>query len=138
MKIRKTNLALLPLLFIGLYMHACVNKEKQTNERNIARIAFADTLHDFGSIPLSAPVDSFDFRYRNTGKQPLVVLGLRTSCHCTVATYDARPVQPGDSSYIRVTYDGRGRQAEYFEKSVLVYTNASERPQQLLIRGRLE
>lgn len=131
---------LLICLGMALLVSACQGgKVKRIPEASVSSlIVWRDTLHDFGSIPLSASVDSFDFRYRNTGKQPLVVLGLRTSCHCTVATYDARPVQPGDSSYIRVTYDGRGRQAEYFEKSVQVYTNASERPQQLVIRGKLE
>ena len=122
-----------------LMVSSCGNRSKNVSSiNNFSAIAFLDTLHDFGIIPLASPVDSFDFWYKNTGESPLVVLGLQTSCHCVAATYDTRPVQPGDSSYVRVTYDGRGRSAEYFEKSVAVYTNASDRPQRLVVRGRLE
>lgn len=126
--------------FCGCVMvSSCGNKSKNVSSKNnFSAIAFPDTLHDFGIIPLTSPVDSFDFWYKNIGGRPLVVLGLQTSCHCITATYDARPVQPGDSSYVRVTYDGRGRSAEYFEKSVTVYTNASDCPQRLIVRGRLE
>lgn len=126
------------LLFVAFCWYSCEPREKRVKDRDVVQVSFADTLHDFGVIPLSSPVDSFDFWYKNTGKRPLVVLGLQTSCHCTVASHDFHPVQPGDSSYIRVTYDGRGRSAEYFEKSITVYTNASDRPQRLIIRGRLE
>ena len=126
-------------LWVYMMVSACGNKPRSVSlASGFPAITFPDTLHDFGIIPLSNPVDSFEFWYSNTGRTPLVVLGLQASCHCVTAIYDARPVQPGDSSYIRVKYDGRGRSAEYFEKSVAVYTNASDRPQRLIVRGRLE
>ena len=95
-------------------------------------------MHHFGSIPLSQPVDSFDFRFRNEGPGRLVILGHKSPCHCTLVKYTQQPIEPGEMSFVRVIYDGRGRPAEYFNKSVLVYTNASALPVKLAFDGRLE
>lgn len=107
------------------------------SKTSTAGLCFRDTLHNFGVIPLSQPMDSFDFVFRNTGQGRLVVLGVETSCHCTKASYPHIPIEPGKESFIRVIYDGRGRQAEYFNKSVRVITNASEEPVTLNICGNL-
>ena len=92
----------------------------------IADICFKDTIHYFGIIPLSQPTDSFDFIFTNCGEKPLVVLGVETSCHCTKAFYPHIPIKPGEKSFVRVVYDGRERQAEYFNKSIRVITNAKK------------
>lgn len=103
-----------------------------------ADICFTDTAHDFGVIPLSQPVDSFDFVFRNTGRGMLVVLGIKASCHCTKAVFPRTPIASGQQSHIRVFYDGRGRRPEYFNKSVQVYTNAPSECITLNITGRLQ
>lgn len=129
------------IYMIGLFLLlSCQVPQDRADNKITAQvqISFADTLHDFGIIPLSAPIDSCDFWIKNTGKRPLVVLGLQTSCHCVKANCSARTIQAGDSACVRVTYDGRGHGEEYFGESVLVYTNASELPQRLIVRGQLE
>ncbi len=103
-----------------------------------ADICFKDTLHNFGIIPLLQPVDSFDFIFTNCGKDRLVILGVETSCHCTKVFYPHIPIEPDGESFVRVIYDGRERQAEYFSKSIRVITNAKKECVTLGINGRLQ
>lgn len=106
--------------------------------RQNADICFKATLHNFGVIPLLQPVDSFDFIFTNCGNDRLVILGVENSCHCTKVFYPHIPIEPGGSSFVRIIYDGRERQAEYFNKSIRVITNAKKEYVTLNIRGRLQ
>lgn len=123
------------LLFIGCHYN---NTSIYPHKERAANISFKDTLHHFESISLSQPIDSFDFVFTNTGKGRLVILGVKTSCHCTRVSYPHEPVESGKQSYIRVFYDGTGRQPEYFNKSVKVSTNARYEPYILRISGNLK
>lgn len=123
---------------VAIILLASCHNGRKTEEKNIrTSIEWMDTLHHFGNIRMENPVDSFDFRFRNTGKQPLVVLHVKTSCHCTEASYPKRPVMSGEESFIRVTYNGNGRSPEYFNKTIEVHTNAGTRPVLLKIDGNL-
>ena len=112
------------IIIFPFLLSSCKRSNRSIKRMPIAEIAFNDTLYHFGDISLDTPIDSFDFVFKNTGKEKLVVLGVQTSCRCTYAVYPHHPINPGEQSYIRVTYDGRGRSAEYFRKSIKVITNA--------------
>lgn len=116
----------------------CSSKNTHINTANEGvHYAFIDSIHDFGVIQRNSPIASHDFRFVNTGTKPIVVLGVDVSCECTKADYVHDPVMPGDTSYIRVTYDGTGRGAEHFNKSVFVTTNAAGDPFELTFEGEL-
>lgn len=127
------------ILSISLLGLSCVHKTNNENfSHNTKGICFLDTIHDFGTIPMDVPVDSFDFRFVNTLNHPIVILSAKTSCECTIATYPHVPVMPDDTSYIRVIYNGNGREAEYFNKSVKVTSSASDIDVMLEITGELK
>ena len=135
--INKFNVFLIfSLCLMGISCVHKVNNEKSF--QNKSGICFLDTLHDFGIIPMGSPVDSFDFRFVNTLDHPIVILSAKTSCECTSATYPHVPVLPDDTSYIRVKYNGNGREAEYFNKSVKVTSSASDIDVMLEITGELK
>lgn len=123
------------LLFIDCH---CNNASTNSHKKYVASISFQDTIHHFESISLQQPIDSFDFVFTNTGEGRLVVLGVKTSCHCTRVSYPHESIESGKQSYIRVFYDGTGRQPEYFNKSVKVSTNARYEPYILRISGNLK
>ena len=128
-----------PIFSLCLIGISCVHKtNNETSFLNKSGICFLDTLHDFGIIPMDSPVDSFDFRFVNTLDHPIVILSAKTSCECTSATYPHIPVMPDDTSYIRVIYNGNGREAEYFNKSVKVTSSASDIDVMLEITGELK
>lgn len=77
-----------------------------------------------------------EFVLKNTGDSPLVIFDTHTSCGCTQAEYDGKPVLPGDSLVLRVTY--KADQPGYFRKSVLVRSNAEQELLKLMVTGEAE
>lgn len=105
------------LLFVGLLMLLC-----QAAGRD-ARINFDNMTYDFGVIHESAGPVSTEFRFTNSGDAPLVIVSASASCGCTRPTFPEKPVAPGKSGKIKVTYNPAGRPGE-FSKTVKVRTNA--------------
>lgn len=130
-----TSFFLLIFILASCDFHA--QKSKSQGIR-FGKVEFLDTVHDFGIIPIGSPIDTFDFKFVNISEQLLVILDVKTSCHCTKAEYSLQPILPGDTSFIRVIYDGTGRKPEYFKKTVTVYTSATNNLIHLHINGYLQ
>ncbi|MDE5637701.1 MAG: DUF1573 domain-containing protein [Alistipes sp.] len=45
---------------------------------------------------------------RNDGTEPTIVVGHETTCGCVALEYERRPVKPGESLPVRMTFDSRG------------------------------
>ena len=132
-------LCFLLILLIPL-ISACHKRTSSTTMQNTktSDICFTDTLHNFGTIPLSQPIDSFDFKFTNCGQKKLVILGVEVSCRCTKVYYSHAPIEPDKESFIRVIYDARGHQPEFFNKSIKVISNAKKDIVTLKISGNLQ
>lgn len=102
-----------------------------------ADIKFDKTTHSFGSFPESKPLVSCVFKFKNVGNAPLVINQAIASCGCTVPTYTEKPIAPGDSGVVKVTYNGKGRYPGRFKKVVTVMTNAKTRLVRLYIDGNM-
>lgn len=72
------------------------------------------------------------FTLKNTGKHPLLIEGVTTSCDCTTASYTKEPVAPGDETAIKVTYTAE--KPEPFYRTITVYGNTPA-PIELEISG---
>lgn len=99
------------------------------------QITFDKTVHNFGTFSEKNPVQTCTFTFKNTGKAPLVILQAIASCGCTVADYTEKPVAPGGTGTVKVTYDGKGRYPGHFKKIITVNSNAKERLVRLCIEG---
>ena len=77
-----------------------------------------------------------EFVLKNTGDSPLVILDTHTSCGCTQAEYDGKPVLPGDSLVLRVTY--KADSPGHFRKEVTVRSNAEDEQLKLTVTGEAE
>ena len=97
-------------------------------------LVFDKLVHDFGDILLSDGKKSCTFTYTNKGKQPIVIQIVIASCGCTVPVWDKAPIMPGKSGIISVTY--QNDLGPYpFDKTISVYSTASDFPIVLRIRG---
>lgn len=68
---------------------------------------------------------SFFFKWKNTGKEPLTVLRVATSCGCVVpSSFDRRRVKPGDDDSLGVVYYPKGHPGR-FDRKIFVYTDRS-------------
>lgn len=50
--------------------------------------------------------DSTEFVFKNVGKIPVIILGIESSCGCTIGTYPKHPIVPGECSKIKVFFKG--------------------------------
>lgn len=101
-----------------------------------AKIDFATTSHNFGTINENAGKATFDFSFKNTGNVPLILTNVRAGCGCTTPEWSREPVAPGQTSSIKVSFDPRNRPGA-FVKSITVNSNASNSVVSLTIRGNV-
>lgn len=116
------------ILIINLLVIFCMSGWAQ------AQITFDKKVHEFGAVLWKNPVTA-TFTITNSGDKPLVISNVTTSCGCTVANWTKTPIAPGASGVVSSTFDSKalGR----FQKSIGIYSNASERPIYLAIRGEV-
>lgn len=83
-------------------------------------------MHHFGFVRQGDTLH-FQYKFTNTGNQPLVITGAKVECGCTVVNKPPNPVLPGKQDSIQVifhTNDAIGRQ----DRTVTVLSNASNSP----------
>lgn len=97
-------------------------------------IKFDKTVHDFGDILISDGEQFCTFTYTNVGDKPLVIHRVITSCGCTEPEWNKKPLRPGESDKIKVTF--KNDQGPYpFDKGITVYVSDVNKPVVLRIRG---
>ena len=84
-------------------------------------IQFNEQGHDFGVIA-EGPAYQHTFKFKNTGKEPLVITNVNTPCGCTTPSFTKEPVMPGKTGEINVSYNSQGR-IGVFNKTLSVQTN---------------
>lgn len=94
--------------------------------QNGPAIEFAETTHEFGNISEDGGPVTCKFAFRNTGNAPLVIVTASASCGCTKPKFPPKPIEPGKSGEVSVTYNPRGNRGE-FDKTVTVRTNIKGR-----------
>ena len=113
----------------------CICAIKLTaQEQPVSDLVFNKLVHDFGDFLLSDGKLSCTFTYTNKGSKPIVIQTIIASCGCTEPKWDKAPILPGKSGSISVTY--LNDQGPYpFDKTIAIYSTASDRPITLRIRG---
>ena len=106
---------LISLMASGVILSACNNASKTaavTTTGNIADVPvmkFDKDTHDFGKIKTGDKV-TYDFKFINNGKSPLIITDARATCGCTKPDWPHTPVKPGESGNIHVVFSSIGKQ----------------------------
>ena len=96
---------------------------RDNSTTNSAIMTFDKAVHDFGTIQNGTPVETV-FSYTNTGKSPLVITDIKSTCGCTVPRdWSREPLSPGESSQFTVKSDGKG--VNKTSKTVTVTANTA-------------
>jgi len=103
------------LLFAG------VVKAQDAKTQNGPEIEFEKVVHDYGNVPYNGNGEC-EFRFTNTGNEPLLVQKPKSSCGCTIPSWPKEPILPGESDVIKVTY--RTNRVGAINKTVTVTSNA--------------
>lgn len=108
--------------------------EAQKNNPNAPIAEFGKLVHDYGTIEQHGD-GNCKFKFTNTGKEPLILSNVRSSCGCTVPTWPRQPILPGQSEVIKVKYDTK--RVGMINKSITVYSNGKVSPISLKIKGKI-
>lgn len=110
-------------------------KAQDAKTQSGPEIEFEKTVHDYGDVPFNGNGEC-EFRFTNTGTEPLLVQKPKSSCGCTIPSWPQEPVLPGESDVIKVTY--KTNRAGNFNKTVTVTSNALKNSTVVLrIKGRV-
>jgi hypothetical protein len=78
---------------------------KQTNA---PVMNFDKSSYDFGKITRGDKV-TYNFKFTNTGKSPLIITNAVASCGCTTPNWPKTPVTPGQSGQVTVVFNSTGK-----------------------------
>lgn len=103
----------------------------------IARIKTESTTFDFGKVTQGTKVEH-SFPISNTGKAPLKIERLNTSCGCTAAVVETAVLEPGQSTQVKVSFDTAGFSGLKV-KTARLYTNDPKTPTVVFtLQGQVE
>jgi len=116
-------------LFSAIVFAFILNAQTPTQDLLLVK----ETAFDFGTIPQGKPVYHF-FEVTNTGKDPMVIVNVQTSCGCTTPEWSKEPVAPGATTKIRVGYNAAAE--GHFEKYITIMYNQNL-SKQVSIKGNV-
>ncbi|MFC4210124.1 DUF1573 domain-containing protein [Pedobacter lithocola] len=130
------------ILFIAaISFAACRNSNTNASEgssvsvgndtSNVSKIAPADAavitfereIFDFEKIQQGEKVQH-DFKFKNTGKSPLIISNATATCGCTIPETPKEPILPGKEGVIKVVFNSEGKMGMQ-DKVVTVTSNAN-------------
>jgi hypothetical protein len=118
------KLLLLPLFLIG----AMTASKAQTGapvtsgmENKNGPIMTMDVLeYNFGTIK-QGDIVTREYKFKNTGKEPLIINNAVGSCGCTVPDYPKEPIKPNGTGVIKVTFNSAGKMGQQDKTVTLTY-----------------
>lgn len=88
-----------------------------------AVITFERDIYDFEKIEQGEKVQH-EFKFKNTGKSPLIISNATATCGCTIPETPKEPILPGKESVIKVVFNSEGKMGMQ-DKVVTVTSNAN-------------
>lgn len=87
-------------------------------------IKFDNLIHDFGDVKAGDSAVHY-FKFKNTGQKPLIIHEVKSTCSCTASDWPKKPIAPGASGSIRVSFKTKDKDG-YYAKGVNMFSNAGE------------
>ena len=112
--------------FLSLSIFA--QDKKTTENEKGPRIEFAKDVFNYGTIYANSGHDGLaEFKFINSGNEPLVLTNVKAGCGCTSPFWQKDPVLPGDSGKVILKYTTL-RHPHTINKSAVVNSNAVNSP----------
>ncbi|MEZ4829586.1 MAG: DUF1573 domain-containing protein [Bacteroidia bacterium] len=71
-------------------------------------VEFTAEEYDYGQVQAGTNV-THQFKFKNTGTEPLVLTRVKASCGCTTPSYSKDPIPPGGEGFIDVVFNSAGK-----------------------------
>lgn len=98
-------------------------------------VQIIDSIYDFKNVAEGEKV-IYNYRFKNTGNKPLVIVEANASCGCTVPQKPEKPIMPGETGFIKIVFDSKGRPGNA-HKTITVISNAKPEFTPLVLTGNV-
>jgi hypothetical protein len=115
---------LLSTLLIVILATSASFAKKVVDTKAKIDIDVSEITHDFGNIQAPNAV-KHEFTLKNEGSAALVIVSASASCGCTSPKFSPKPIQPGETGKVEVTFTPRGRSGEINEEVKLRLQSAN-------------
>ena len=125
---------LLCLIAVGVYYFYAVLHENSTIRIVNTKVELLTDSLSIGKFEYYS-IKRIHFKLKNNGNQPLVISRVNTSCGCTAAKYDKKPVPRGETTTVVLEY--KPNSLGYFSKTADVVCNVPKGYVRLKISGEV-
>lgn len=127
------KLKIMNKVFFVLMLFISVNAFSQEKKATNAGVfEFESETIDYGKIKKNSDGNR-SFTFKNVGTKPITISKVKGSCGCTVATKPNKPIMPGETAEIGVTY--ATNRIGGFSKTITITSDASEARKVLRVKG---
>lgn len=137
------------VILTGLSSWSCQNQTRDKNKqsstvKNIQNIknkkavpvmTFEETVHNFGKMT-QGEIAKYDFVFKNTGNEPLLISSVRTTCGCTVTNFPKIPIEPGKKGIIKVVFNSAYKEG-FQNKKILIHANTNPKDLVLTVKANV-
>lgn len=137
----------LTVLILSVLLFSCdIRKNKSKGDvlasdsssqvfKDSTTVQMIDSVYDFGKVTDGEKVE-FSYRFKNTGKNLLIVSNATASCGCTVPERPEEPIKSGETGFIKVVFNSKGRVGTA-HKEVTITSNAYPAFPKLELKGEV-
>lgn len=90
----------------------------------VAEFQFNKDVHKFPDTKEGVVLEH-DFVLTNTGSIPLIISDYKVACPCTKVVMPKKPIAPGETYRLKVTFDTKGKYY-YQDRSIYLTTNTKK------------
>lgn len=97
-------------------------------------VKWLETVHNFGAFDESFGKVSCQMKFVNLSNEPISIRQVHVTCGCTSPSFDRKPIAPGDTGWVTISYDPASRPGRFEKK---IYVDLSTKPERysLYIKG---
>ncbi|MBP5413418.1 MAG: DUF1573 domain-containing protein [Bacteroidales bacterium] len=129
-------IGVLCILSINMAFAQADKTTSKVKKGRVPEITFDKMEHDYGTI-YEGDNGTCEFKFKNTGKEPLILSNVYSSCGCTVPTWPKEAIMPGKTAVIGVKYNTS--RIGVINKKITVISNAEASPRvELQIKGNVK
>ncbi len=118
----------------ALLVFVVVPMSAWSQHSEISALVFDVTEYDYGHIDEDGGSVTCSFKAQNRGKEELEIVNIMTTCGCTSASYDRRPIPPGGEFVFEVSFNPLNRPGR-IDKQIFVHVSDSPNDIRLNILG---
>ncbi|GAK77024.1 MULTISPECIES: DUF1573 domain-containing protein [Nonlabens] len=107
--------------------------ERESVAGDFPAMTFEQVEYDFGTVDEGTVVEH-EYKFKNTGSAPLIVVNAKGSCGCTVPTWSKEPIAPGEEGSMLVKFNTNGKPNNQ-TKTVTIKANTESGTESIRIKG---